>query len=42
MNNKMHGKGVHVWEDGRKYEGGYMNDRKHGRGKYSWPDGRCF
>jgi hypothetical protein len=25
----MHGKGVYVWKDGRKYEGEYFNDKKH-------------
>lgn len=29
MFNKMHGKGVYSWKDGRKYEGEYQEDKKH-------------
>lgn len=25
----MHGKGLYIWKDGRKYEGEYFNDKKH-------------
>ena len=28
----MHGKGIYIWKDGRKYEGEYVNDKKHGFG----------
>lgn len=38
----MHGKGIYVWEDGRRYEGEYINDIKNGSGKYYWPDGKKF
>lgn len=38
----MHGKGLHIWEDGRKYQGDYYNDKKHGNGRYYWPDGKMF
>ncbi len=38
----MHGKGVYVWKDGRKYEGEYMYDKKHGHGIYVWADGRKY
>lgn len=38
----MHGYGVHIWEDGRKYEGNYVMDKKDGAGKYFWPDGKRF
>jgi len=24
----MHGRGIFVWSDGRKYEGEYINDKK--------------
>lgn len=24
----MHGSGVYIWKDGRKYEGEYFNDKK--------------
>lgn len=38
----MHGQGVYVWKDGRKYEGEYLNDKKHGFGVYTWADGRKY
>ena len=38
----MHGNGVFVWEDGRKYEGNYADDKKDGIGKFTWPDGRIY
>ena len=38
----MHGIGLFIWEDGRKYEGEYLNDKKHGKGKFSWSDGRMY
>jgi Uncharacterized protein conserved in bacteria len=38
----MHGKGVYVWADGRKYEGEYVNDKKDGYGIYTWADGRKY
>ncbi len=38
----MHGWGVFVWEDGRRYEGEYVDDKKHGKGKFKWPDGRLY
>ena len=28
----MHGEGVYMWVDGRKYEGEYVNDKKQGFG----------
>ena len=40
--NKMHGKGVFTWKDGRKYEGEYVNDLKEGRGIFSRPDGKVY
>ena len=40
MNNKMEGKGVFSWSDGRKYEGDYKDDKKHGNGIFEWPDGK--
>lgn len=36
VNNKMHGKGVFSWPDGRKYNGSYVEDKKHGYGEFSW------
>jgi len=38
----MHGHGVYVWKDGRRYEGEYLDDRKHGYGVYVWTDGRRY
>jgi len=38
----MHGQGVYMWADGRKYEGEYVNDKKHGYGIYTYPDGRSY
>jgi hypothetical protein len=35
---KMHGRGVFLWKDGRKYEGEYFNDLKHGEGIFTWPE----
>ena len=42
MNNKIHGKGLYCWSDGRKYEGEYLEDKKHGFGIYTWADGRRY
>ncbi|MFN9905335.1 MAG: membrane-binding protein, partial [bacterium] len=39
-NNKMEGRGVFTWPDGRKYEGEYLDDKKEGKGTFYWPDGR--
>ena len=38
----MHGKGIYLWKDGRKYEGDYIMDKKHGHGIYFWADGRKY
>jgi hypothetical protein len=38
----MHGEGVFVWPDGRKYEGGYVDDQKEGHGIFTWPDGKLY
>lgn len=38
----MHGRGIFIWSDGRKYQGEYINDKKQGFGEFSWPDGRCY
>ena len=40
--NKMDGKGVYKWPDGRKYEGNWVDDKKHGQGTFHWPDGRRY
>ena len=41
-NNKMDGKGVFTWPDGRKYEGEYKNDKKEGYGTFKWKEGRKY
>ena len=38
----MHGSGLYLWEDGRRYQGDYSNDKKHGFGAYMWIDGRVY
>ena len=38
----MHERGKYIWNDGRKYDGGYSYDRKHGFGIYTWNDGRRY
>ena len=32
----MNGKGLHTWEDGRRYEGSYKNNKKSGHGTFTW------
>jgi len=39
LKDKMHGHGVYMWPDGRKYNGEYKNNLKHGNGVWTWPDG---
>ena len=34
MNNKMHGKGVIIWRDGKSYDGEYIDDKKQGKGVF--------
>jgi hypothetical protein len=38
----MHGQGVFIWPDGRKYEGEYQNNKKNGRGVFSWKEGKAI
>ena len=38
----MHGRGIFIWSDGRKYEGDYVNDRKEGFGVFTFRDGRIY
>ena len=38
----MHGKGVFIWLDGRKYIGDYVEDKKQGYGEFYWKDGRVY
>ena len=41
-NDKQHGMGVEVWQDGAKYEGDYVRGRKQGKGKFEWGDGASY
>merc|ERR1719223_240991 len=36
FNDNMHGRGKHVWADGRKYEGNFEGGKFNGQGKMSW------
>lgn len=38
----MHGHGVYVWQDGRRYEGHYRYNKKHGEGTYTYSDGSKY
>lgn len=31
--------GIQEWDDGSRYEGGFVNGLKHGKGKYTWKNG---
>lgn len=36
MKDKMHGRGVFQWSDGRMYIGDYLEDKKTGAGVFEW------
>jgi hypothetical protein len=36
MNVVRHGKGIYLWNDGRKYEGSYLKDLEDGEGVFIW------
>lgn len=38
----MHGQGVLIWRDGKRYEGQFVNDKREGRGVFRWKDGRVY
>ena len=38
----MHGRGVLIWSDGKKYEGEFLNDKRDGIGRFTWADGRMY
>ena len=40
MDNKISGKGLYTWSDGRKYEGAWMNGKQHGTGIYTSASGK--
>ena len=38
----MHGQGIFVWEDGKKYTGEYWHGLKYGHGKLELLDGTVY
>ena len=32
--NFVHGKGIYIWEEGKRYEGEFLNGKKHGYGTF--------
>ena len=38
----MHGYGILIWKDGKKYEGEFINDKREGKGTFAWADGRQY
>ena len=40
--NKVTGKGVYEWNDGRRYEGDVVNGKRQGHGEIAYPDGSHF
>lgn len=38
----MHGNGIQIWPDGRKYEGNYEFDKKSGFGVMEWSNGKKY
>ena len=42
FNNKMHGKGIYIWNNKHKYIGEFCDGLMHGKGKYEWPDGSYY
>ena len=42
FNNKMHGKGIYIWNNKHKYIGDFCDGLMHGKGKYEWPDGSYY
>ena len=41
-NDRMFGRGVMVWADGRRYQGRWRNDQPNGFGTMMWTDGSAF
>jgi hypothetical protein len=41
-NNKRHGKGIMIYENGRKYEGNWINDLREGRGYEKHSNGNMY
>ena len=40
--NKIHGLGVYLWSEGKKYIGSWKNAKMHGVGMFTWPDERTY
>jgi hypothetical protein len=38
----MQGKGILIWQDGKKYEGDFEDDKRHGQGVFLWKDGKEY
>ena len=38
----MHGEGIYIWQDKKKYKGGYLNGKRNGFGQIIYPDGREY
>jgi len=38
----MHGEGILIWKDKKKYQGSFVNDKREGYGTFSWTDGRKY
>mgnify|MGYP002352924332 CR=1 FL=1 len=38
----MEGRGVEMWNDGRKYDGEFKNGKKDGEGTFEWPNGNKY
>ena len=36
----LHGEGILIWKDKKKYSGQFVNDKREGKGTFSWTDGR--
>jgi len=42
-NDKMHGKGILYYKDGKiEYDGNFINGKREGKGKYIWEDGSYY
>jgi hypothetical protein len=38
----MHGFGIFIWPDNRKYIGDFQKDKRHGFGIFIWPDAKVY
>lgn len=42
QDNKRHGSGRYVWNDGNVYDGDWVDDVKQGRGRFEWENGDIY